>query len=71
MYKLPYATMLLAMPGTIDAIIFCKVLIKGKTMNFEFISSAVTSGIMNVSLATMMPVVYSILNCADEAQVRR
>jgi 6,7-dimethyl-8-ribityllumazine synthase len=26
---------------------------------------------MNVNLATVTPVVYGILNCADEAQVRR
>jgi 6,7-dimethyl-8-ribityllumazine synthase len=59
------------MSGTFDAIICCKVLIKGKMMHFEYISSAVTSGIMNVNLATMTPVVYGILNCADKAQVRR
>ncbi len=71
MYELPYAAKLLAMSGTVDVMICCEVLIKGETMHFEYISSAVTSGIMNVNLATMMPVVYGILNCTDEVQVRR
>ena len=70
-YELPYAAKLLAMSGTVDAIICCGVLVKGDTMHFEYISSAVASGIMNVNLATMTPVVYGVLNCIDEDQVRR
>jgi 6,7-dimethyl-8-ribityllumazine synthase len=67
----PTPAKLLAMSGTVDAINCCKVLIKGKTMHFKYISLAVTGGIMNVNLATVTPVVYGILNCVDEAQVRR
>ena len=70
-YELPYAAKLLAMSGTVDAIVCCGVLIKGDTMHFEYISSAVTSGIMNVNLATMTPVVYGVLNCLDEDQVKK
>ncbi|KAL3823531.1 hypothetical protein ACHAXA_007209 [Cyclostephanos tholiformis] len=70
-YELPYAAKLLAMSGTVDAIICCGVLIKGDTLHFEYISSAVTSGIMNVNLATMTPVIYGVLNCIDEDQVRK
>jgi len=70
-YELPYAAKLLAMSGTVDAIVCCGVLIKGDTMHFEYISSAVTSGIMNVNLATMTPVIYGVLNCLDEEQVKK
>ena len=70
-YELPYAAKLLAMSGTVDAIICCGVLIKGDTFHFEYISEAVTSGIMNVNLVTMTPVVYGVLNCLDEAQVKK
>jgi 6,7-dimethyl-8-ribityllumazine synthase len=70
-YELPYAAKLLGMSGTVNAIICCEVLIKGKTMHFEYISLVVMSGIMNVNLATMTSMVYGILNCADEEQVRR
>lgn len=70
-YELPYAAKLLAMSGTVDAIICCGVLIKGDTFHFEYISDAVTKGIMDVNLSTMTPVVYGVLNCLDEAQVKK
>eukprot|EP00571_Detonula_confervacea_P016654 CAMPEP_0172310346 /NCGR_PEP_ID=MMETSP1058-20130122/11433_1 /TAXON_ID=83371 /ORGANISM="Detonula confervacea, Strain CCMP 353" /LENGTH=239 /DNA_ID=CAMNT_0013023141 /DNA_START=103 /DNA_END=822 /DNA_ORIENTATION=- len=69
-YELPYAAKLLAMSGTVDAIICCGVLIKGDTFHFEYISDAVTKGIMDVNLSTMTPVVYGVLNCLDEDQVK-
>lgn len=70
-YELPYAAKLLAMSGTVDAIVACGVLIKGDTYHFEYISDAVTKGIMDVNLSTMTPVVYGVLNCLDEDQVRK
>lgn len=70
-YELPYAAKLLAMSGTVDAIICCGVLIKGDTYHFEYISDAVTRGIMDVNLSTMTPVVYGVLNCLDEDQVKK
>lgn len=70
-YELPYAAKLLAMSGTVDAIICCGVLIKGDTYHFEYISDAVTKGIMDVNLSTMTPVIYGVLNCLDEAQVKK
>lgn len=59
------------MSGTVDAIICCGVLIKGETLHFEYISDAVTKGIMDVNLGTMTPVVYGVLNCLDEDQVKK
>lgn len=70
-YELPYAAKLLAMSGTVDAIICTGVLIKGDTYHFEYISDAVTKGIMDVNLSTMTPVVYGVLNCLDEEQVKK
>ena len=70
-YELPYAAKLLAMSGTVDAIICCGVLIKGDTLHFEYISDAVTKGIMDVNLSTMTPVIYGVLNCLDEEQVKK
>ncbi len=70
-YELPYAAKLLAMSGTVDAIVCCGVLIKGETYHFEYISEAVTKGIMDVNLSTMTPVIYGVLNCSDEEQVRK
>jgi len=70
-YELPYAAKLLAMSGTVDAIICCGVLIKGETLHFEYISEAVSKGIMDVNLSTMTPVIYGVLNCLDEEQVKK
>jgi len=68
-YELPYAAKLLAMSSTVDAIVCCGVLIKGDTLHFEYISDAVSKGIMDINLSTMTPVVYGVLNCLDENQV--
>jgi 6,7-dimethyl-8-ribityllumazine synthase len=57
------------MSGTVDAIICTGVLIKGETLHFEYISDAVTKGIMDVNLGTMTPVIYGVLNCLNEEQV--
>ena len=38
-------------------------------MHFEYISDAVSSGLMSVQLQTTCPVVYGVLNCMNEDQV--
>ena len=68
-FELPYAAKLLAMSGTVDAIICTGVLIKGGTMHFEYICEAVSSGIMNVGLTTNTPVIFGVLTCLSEEQV--
>ena len=39
-------------------------------MHFEYISENVASGLMQVGLSTSTPVVYGVLNCLDEDQVK-
>ena len=39
-------------------------------MHFEYISDAVSSGLMSVQLQTQTPVVYGVLNCMNEDQVK-
>eukprot|EP00934_Nitzschia_sp_Nitz4_P005569 Nitzschia sp. Nitz4//scaffold203_size38902//8428//9296//NITZ4_007657-RA/size38902-augustus-gene-0.47-mRNA-1//-1//CDS//3329541415//5559//frame0 len=68
-YELPLAANYLAMSGTVDAIVTPGVLIKGDTYHFEYISEAVSSGLMNVQLGTKVPVIYGVLNCLTEEQV--
>jgi len=68
-YELPLAARFLALSGTVDAIICVGVLIKGDTLHFEYICDAVSSGIMNVGLQTMTPVVFGVLTCLNEEQV--
>jgi len=71
-YELPFAAQRLATSGKVDAIICFGVLIKGETMHFEYISSAVASGLMQVQITTNMPVLYGVLNCTtlEQAQAR-
>lgn len=69
-FELPLAARFLAMSGTVDAIITCGVLIKGDTMHFEYIADAVSKGIMNVGVSTSTPVIFGVLTCLNEDQVK-
>lgn len=69
-FELPIAARYLALSGTVDAIVCTGVLIKGDTMHFEFISDAVTKGLMNIMLVTNIPIVFGVLTCNTEQQVR-
>jgi len=71
-FELPFAAQRLAASGTVDAIICFGVLIKGETMHFEYISSSVASGLMQVQLTSNLPVLYGVLNCVtlEQAQAR-
>lgn len=58
-------------PGStkpLDAIIAIGVLIKGETMHFEYIASAVSQGLMRVTLDVGVPVVFGVLTVLNEDQ---
>ncbi|GAA5986335.1 hypothetical protein JCM10908_003708 [Rhodotorula pacifica] len=58
--------------GPFAAVIAIGVLIKGSTQHFEYISDAVTHGLMRIQLETGVPVVYGVLNCnTDEQALQR
>jgi 6,7-dimethyl-8-ribityllumazine synthase len=69
-FELPLAARFLALSGTVDAMICTGVLIKGDTMHFEYICEAVSHGIMNTGLQTQTPVIFGVLTCLNEEQVR-
>lgn len=54
--------------GPFDALIAIGVLIKGETMHFEYISEAVTHGLMNAQLETGVPIILGVLNVLNEDQ---
>ena len=70
-FELPLAAKLLALSGTVDAIICIGVLVKGDTMHFEYIADAVAKGIMDVNLETKCPTVFGVLTCLDDEQVKK
>lgn len=51
-----------------DAIIAIGVLIKGETMHFEYISDAVSHGLMRLQLEGNVPVVFGLLTLLGEEQ---
>jgi 6,7-dimethyl-8-ribityllumazine synthase len=69
-FELPLAAKYLALSGTVDAIVTTGVLIKGDTMHFEYIADTVSSGIMSVNLQTNIPVIFGVLTCLTEEQVK-
>lgn len=54
--------------GPFDAVIAIGALIKGSTMHFEYISDAVSHGLMKVQLDTGCPVVFGLLTLLTEEQ---
>ncbi|MDP2437340.1 MAG: 6,7-dimethyl-8-ribityllumazine synthase [archaeon] len=65
-YELPLVVKRAAIRS--DAVVAIGILIKGETMHFEYISSAVSSGLMAVQLETNTPVIFGELSVLSEAQ---
>ncbi|KAI1326197.1 6,7-dimethyl-8-ribityllumazine synthase [Xylariaceae sp. FL0255] len=53
-----------------DAIIAIGVLIKGETMHFEYISDAVSQGLMRVGLDLGIPVIFGVLTVLNDEQAK-
>jgi len=51
-----------------DAFIALGCIIKGQTPHFDYISSAVTNGIMDISITHKKPIGYGILTCLNKKQ---
>ncbi len=71
-YEIPQAAQAAAATGRFDAVICLGCLIRGETPHFEYISLAVSHGIMNASAATGVPMTFGVLttNAAEEALER-
>jgi len=62
-FEIVLAAKKLALAHKHDAVICLGALLQGDTPHFEYLSSAVTKGIANVSLESGIPVIYGILTC--------
>jgi len=67
-FEIPLAARQLARSGRYDAVICLGCLIKGETMHFEYIASAVSNGIMAASADTDVPVTFGVLTTLTEEQ---
>lgn len=69
-YELPYGASQMISAYNLDGVVCIGCLIKGDTMHFEYISEAVTQGIMRINLDTGAPVLFGVLTCMTEEQAR-
>lgn len=67
-YELVHGAKSLIDGGAVDVVVAIGVLIKGETAHFEYIASAVSSGLMQLNTSTNVPVIFGVLTCLDEAQ---
>ena len=66
-FELPVAAARLAAAG-LDAVVALGVVIRGGTPHFEYVCQAATSGLVEVSVRTGVPVGFGVLTCDDERQ---
>ena len=64
--ELPVVVQCLA--STHDAVVALGVVIRGGTPHFDYVCSAATLGLTEVSVRTGVPVGFGLLTCDDEAQ---
>ena len=71
-YEIPLTAKHLCMSGKYCGVICLGAVIKGETAHFEYISNAVSNGIMSLNLEYAMPVSFGVLTCyTDEQAVKR
>ncbi|MBD7951635.1 MULTISPECIES: 6,7-dimethyl-8-ribityllumazine synthase [Oerskovia] len=66
-FELPVAAARAAEHGA-DAVVALGVVIRGGTPHFEYVCSAATTGLTDVSVRTGVPVGFGVLTCDDEQQ---
>jgi 6,7-dimethyl-8-ribityllumazine synthase len=67
-FEIPVTALRLAESARFDAVICIGCLIKGDTMHFEHIASAVSHGIMHASTATGVPIAFGVLTVLSDEQ---
>lgn len=71
-YEIPLTAKQLCMTGKYCGIICLGAVIKGETAHFEYISNAVSNGIMSLNLEYNMPISFGVLTCyTDEQALKR
>lgn len=67
-YEVVYGAKRMIENDGVDVVVCVGVLIKGDTMHFEYISEAVTQGIMDLNVNSGVPVIFGVLTCLNEEQ---
>ena len=69
-FELPLGARFFAGHSNVDAIICIGCVIQGETKHFEFVSTAVAKGIMDVSLKYNLPVIFCVLTPDNTEQAK-
>lgn len=67
-FEIPLIAQTLAQTKTFDGVICLGCVIKGDTAHFEYISQAVSAGLMTASLATGIPLTFGVLTTYTDEQ---
>jgi 6,7-dimethyl-8-ribityllumazine synthase len=70
-YELPVAAYRLIHHSRVDAVIALGVVIRGETAHFEYVSSPVAHGLMNLSTSTGVPCIFGVLTTDTLEQARQ
>ena len=68
-FELPYAISKII--KKYDGFIAVGCIIKGETPNFDFISQAITNGIMQLSILNKKPIGNAVITCLDKKQAKK
>jgi len=69
-FEIPLMAQTLANTSRFDGVVCLGCIIKGDTAHFEYISLAASSGLMQASLATRIPLSFGILSTYNEKQAK-
>lgn len=69
-FEIPMAARFMAASQKVDAVICLGVLIKGETDHYSYIARAVSGGLMDLQLTLQIPMVFGVLCCTTEQQVK-
>lgn len=69
-FELPVGAKMIATSQSVDAVICLGCIIKGETKHDEYISQAVASGLMNLSVISGIPFIFGVLTPNDEEQAK-
>ena len=68
-FEIPYAISKLI--NKYDGFIAVGCIIKGETPNFDFISQAITNGIMQLSILNKKPIGNAVITCLNKKQAKK
>ena len=69
-YELPVAALHLIENAGVDAVLAFGVVVRGETAHFEYVSSPVAHGLMDVSVSTGVPCLFGVLTTETIEQAR-